>query len=502
MDQNTHGMTDLAVPPVTEARPVHRASLRSRLDRLRVKLFVAIAGANALLAVAAYLVFSWTYDRGFVDYLNRTDQARLDSIVVTLAEGYGREQGWTWLVEDRSKWSAIVRGGLGLSTLTRPAGTESERPADPPREYPLTIDPRLFLFDADRKLLIGRAEVAGQAILKPIEWRGETVGHLGHIARPHYVESVNRVFSEQQNRKFGAIALGMLGAGLLLGAGLAHWLTKRMRAVARGTASLIQGDYDVRLKVAGHDELAQLAQNFNKLAATLAATRRTRQQWIADIAHELRTPLAVLRAEIEALQDGVRPVGSESLGSLAHEIGRLGRLVEDLQLLSLSDLGALSYHKEAVDVGELLEEVIAVQRRALDERPLHVDLRLERGAKVLADETRLAQVFGNLLQNTLRYTDAPGKLAIALRRDGTRVVIDWQDSSPGVADEDLPRLTDRLFRVDASRSRAGGGSGLGLAIVKAIIDAHDGTMIARRSPLGGLWWQIALPHAQARATHG
>jgi two-component system sensor histidine kinase BaeS len=119
---------------------------------------------------------------------------------------------------------------------------------------------------------------------------------------------------------------------------------------------------------------------------------------------------------------------------------------------------------------------------------------------VLADETRLAQVFGNLLQNTLRYTDAPGKLAVAVRREGERVVLEWQDSSPGVPEADLPRLTERLFRVDASRSRAGGGSGLGLAIVKAIVEAHGGTFVARASRLGGLALEVALP--AARGAHG
>ena len=307
--------------------------------------------------------------------------------------------------------------------------------------------------------------------------------------------------SAQQHWRFAAIGLGMLGAALLLGAGLAHWLTRRVRALASGTEALMRGDYDVRLPVAGRDELDRLAGDFNSLAATLAATRRARSQSIADIAHELRTPLAVLRGEIEALQDGVRSLDAASLASLAQEVAHLGRLVEDLHTLSLADLGALSYRKEPLDVAELAGEAVAMQRRALDEKGLAVELALEPGAIALADETRLAQVFGNLLQNTLRYTDAPGRLAVAVRRAGDRVVLDWQDSSPGVPPEDLPRLTDRLFRVEASRSRAGGGSGLGLAIVKAIVEAHGGTLAARASSLGGLWLELALPAARAGGTN-
>jgi two-component system sensor histidine kinase BaeS len=493
--------------PASAAPAGRRPGLRSRFDRLRVKLFLAIAGANAALAVAAYLLFSWSFDRGLVEYIHRTDQGRLDGLVATLAAGYGRERGWGWLVDDRVRWSDFTRDALGVPRSSRrPAGTEGERPPAqvpaPAGEYPLTFDLRLLLFDAARQLLIGRAELAPDAVLKPIEWDGRVVGYLGYIPRPQRVVAIERALSEQQNLRFAAIALGMLVVALALGAGLAHWLTRRTRALARGTAALIQGDYDVRLEAAGHDELAQLARDFNDLAATLAANRRARQQWIADIAHELRTPLAVLRGEIEALQDGVRPLGQASLGSLAQEVAQLARLVEDLHLLSLSDLGALDHHKEPLDLAESIEDVVDAQRRALAERGLQVDVRLERDARILGDGTRLGQVFGNLMQNTLRYTDAPGRLAIALRRTGDRVVVDWQDSSPGVPEADLPRLTERLFRVDVSRNRAGGGSGLGLAIASAIVEAHDGKLVARASPLGGLWWEISFPAMAARGAHG
>lgn len=469
-----------------DSPPTTRAKAR-RFDRLRVKLFLAIAGTNALVALVAYLVFSWSFERGFIDYLHRADVAKVQTLASALARERRTHGDWQWLSVDRERWPARTREALGI-----PARDASARPAAEGREFPLTIDPRLMLFDADGTLLIGRAEHAAETVRVPIAMQGATFGYVGYLPRSWLFESVQRLATAQTHSGFAAIGLGMLGAALLLGAGLAHWLTRRIRALAQGTGALIRGDYDVRLHARGHDELAQLARDFNKLAATLTATRRARSQWVADIAHELRTPLSILQGEIEALQDGVRPLDRRSLASLDHEVRRLSRLVGDLHLLSMSDLGALTCHTEPTDVGDLLRDVAGTHRRALAERGLQLELVLQ-PASALADAARLEQVFDNLMQNTLRYTDPGGRVRIAARRSGERIVVEWEDSAPGVPEAELARLTDRLYRVDASRNRASGGSGLGLAIARAIIEAHHGTMTARPSALGGVAWTLTLP---------
>jgi two-component system sensor histidine kinase BaeS len=443
-----------------------------KIDTLRAKLFLAIAGGTAALALAGYLVFSWSFDRGFADYVNRADEERLQPLIGALAEGYGREGNWAWLANDRRRWFELVRETVG-----------------PPL---VAIDPRLMLFDAQRDQLIGRREDAARAVLKPIALKETIVGYLGYVPRPDVLESIERWYVARQHGAFAAIAMGMLAAALLLGAGLSYWLSGRIRRLARATHGLIEGNYGVRLKAEGHDELARLATDFNTLAQTLEAARQARQQWIADIAHELRTPLSVLRGEIEALQDGVRPLTQEAVGSLANEASRLARLVEDLHLLSLSDLGVLRYNMEPLELGEVLEEVLEGHRRALAQKGLTLEFSVSGPARIRGDEGRLAQVFANLLQNSLRYTDAPGTLRVRVEPDA-RVI--WEDSAPGVPQGDLARLTERLFRVEGSRSRAGGGSGLGLAIVRAIVEAHGGTLAARASPLGGLRIELAFPKA-------
>lgn len=475
----------------------------SRFDKLHVKLFAAIAGAIALLTLAAYFVFTASFERGFVQYLNRADEVRLEAMIVRLAEGYGRESNWTWIANDRERWINMSREALGLPEQAAPGATvpgqragdaaDGTRKIQARRDTPLTIDPRLMLFDRERRQLIGRPDAAASAVFKPIVVQANTVGFLGYVPRPEVIASIERVYLQRQRVAFGSIAIGMLVAALVLGAGLAYWLSRRIRVLARGTRALIQGDYAMRLDAPGHDELAQLARDFNTLAATLAASRDARRQWVADIAHELRTPLALLRAEIESLQDGVRPLDQTAIASLAGETARLARLVEDLHTLSMTDLSALSYYKEPVELSEVITDAVDAQQRALAARGLSVELKLDESIKVLADETRLSQVFANLLQNNLRYTTSPGRVVITLHRSDNQAVLEWEDNGPGVPPDELARLTERLYRVEGSRNRASGGSGLGLAIAKALIEGHGGAMAARAGRLGGLAIMITLP---------
>src|SRR5262244_3383720 len=256
-----------------------------RFDRLHVKLFLVIAGAIAGLTLVTYLVFTWVFEAGFVQYLNRADEARLELMTERLADVYTREGGWASLARDGDRWMAMSRDALGLPSSAEPGQR---------RELPLTIDPRLLLFDAKGGLLLGRAEMASQAVLKPIGSGGTVVGYLGYVPRVELVQSLERVYLRRQHQAFAAVAIGMVVAALGLAAGLAYWLTRRVRALMRGTNALIRGDYTARVTPRGHDELGRLARDFNTLAATLAAAQEARRAWVADIAHELRTPLAVL----------------------------------------------------------------------------------------------------------------------------------------------------------------------------------------------------------------
>jgi two-component system sensor histidine kinase BaeS len=286
---------------------------------------------------------------------------------------------------------------------------------------------------------------------------------------------------------------------ILLSATFAFPLSKRLsRPVLsfRDTARrLAAGDFGARVPTTGSDELGRLGRDINTLAETLERNEQARRRWVADISHELRTPLAVLRAEIEAVQDGVRPLDRAAVDSLHGDVLRMGRLVDDLYELSMTDLGALSYHKSETEPAEVLEEDLNAFRGrfAAAGLSLRLENRLSGSVTLQADEHRLSQLFRNLLRNSLQYTDKDGGLAVTLAREGGDLIVDFEDTAPGVPEESLPHLFERLFRVEVSRSRDKGGAGLGLAICRNIVEAHGGTIEARPSPQGGLWIRMRFP---------
>ena len=274
-----------------------------------------------------------------------------------------------------------------------------------------------------------------------------------------------------------------------------------MRALAAGARAIAAGDFDTRITAARDDELGDLANEINQLAATLRKNQLSRKQWVADIAHELRTPLAVLRGELDAIEDGVRTFDAAKRESLQSEVARLTKLVGDLHDLSIYDEGGLSYQNERIDISGLLNTILNHAEQRLRDAGIALTRQLpDAPVVVLADATRLEQLFANLIENTIRYTDAPGSLFITCDVGTDSIDIDFADSAPGVPENALDRLFDRLFRVETSRSRHSGGAGLGLSICKAIVDAHGGSIQALGSDAGGLLIRITLPLADVSET--
>ncbi len=292
---------------------------------------------------------------------------------------------------------------------------------------------------------------------------------------------------------------------LLLALGVAAWLARQwarpLVAVQDATARIAQGELAVRIPVDRSDEIGDVVRNVNAMAESLQRMEGSRRRWLADLSHELRTPLTVLRGELEAMEDGVRPLDQAAVVSLKEDVMRLGLLVEDLHLLAMADLQALSCQFAHEDAAQLVRQVLKRHERLMDEAGLAL-VWMDAPSEAVAvcwDAARITQLLSNLLHNSLRYTDAPGRVEVRLWATPGWVHIRLDDSAPGVAPADLGRLFDPLYRADSARSRHNGGSGLGLAICAAIAQSHGGRITAQASPLGGMQLQVSLPAQPERS---
>jgi two-component system sensor histidine kinase BaeS len=453
-----------------------------RPSRLGLKLFVIILSVNVAISASMFLAVSYSIDRGFFDYLNQAQERRATLLADGLITRWETQQSWGWLEQSPERWSFIVRFELGQEHRERPSSMGEAR------DFTLRAADGRFVVPP-----LSGHESSGKWHWLTLRSEEKNIGSLGFRPPREMMERMESRFLERQQRNLVLIVASLCIASLLLAGGLSWWLGRRTRALAGATLRLTEGDYRTRLPERGRDELSRLARDFNVLAATLEASRDARARWVSDTAHELRTPLAVLRGEIEAMQDGIRPLNQENLGSLAQEVGQLERLVTDLRLLSQSDAGALDIQLAPLDLSDCLASRLADADRWLVESGLTLTEQIAPGIMIRGDAQRLRQLWNNLLDNSCAYTQPPGELRVTLTTQQGSAVVTWEDSTPGVPESELARLTERLYRVEGSRSRASGGSGLGLSIASALVNAHGATLTPSTSTLGGLRWTLRFP---------
>jgi signal transduction histidine kinase len=258
--------------------------------------------------------------------------------------------------------------------------------------------------------------------------------------------------------------------------------------VMDAAARVAEGDYAARASVHGPSEVRDLALAFNRMAERLESNERRRRNLLADVAHELRTPLAVIRGRVEGMLDGVYEPDQEHLALIAEETGVMGRLLDDLQLLSKAEAGVLELHRERLEPGELVEAAEAAHRT--ESERLGVSLRTEVEPTLPAidvDRVRIGQVLSNLVSNALRHTPRGGTITISAERDGEGVALVVTDTGEGIASEELPHVFDRFAKSPESR-----GVGLGLAIAKSLVEAHGGSISARSEPGQGASFRATL----------
>lgn len=490
------------------------------------RLFAAVLLAILTVAGAGVLLLRQNVLDGFGEYAVAIELDRLEELSHAMARQYRSHGDWTFVSggDARRDWIMDELARLRTRRVVAPVAPAPPAPPVapalpappapplpplPPPAPPVPGAPagvtqdlhaRITLLDADGRYLAGRSPGALPLARRPIAVDGRTVGYLGVARSQRPSDAMAYAFLAQLQRSLwliGAVAIVLSALAATL---LARHFRRPIDQLARGAATLAAGDYGVRLPLGRSDELGALAHHFNVLAERLAGIETARRQWVADTSHELRTPLAVLRAQLEAIQDGVRPATPEAIDAMARQVASLTRLIDELYALARADVGALDCRCERLDLWALA----AGEASAFADRFQRAGIGLEytpapAAAPVMADPGRMRQVLANLLENSLRYTAAGGVVRLAARADHGRVALVLDDSAPGVPDDALARLAERFYRVDASRSRAHGGAGLGLALCRRLLEAQGATLGFAHSPLGGLRVTISMPVAGPQA---
>lgn len=453
--------------------------------RIATKLFLTVLAACAIVLLVQAVTMRISFQRAFLGYLNEQASRSMEEALPYLTAGYRKHGDWEFIRGDFRRWIEVIRPQALDAGIPRISAADQTG-----------ASVRMGLLDTQLRRVNGNPQIGADSIRRPIVVDGRTVGWIAMIPFEQMLAPGEARFLEQQRKTLTAIAVvsGLVVA--LLTFVLTRALLRRVHSLAQATHALAAGDYASRIKVDSRDELGSLAQDFNRMAQALEQNERARRTFMADISHELRTPLAVVRAEVESVQDGIRPLTAQSLEVVHQEVGRLGKLIDDLHDLSLTDVGALAYRRMPIDLVTVLQTTLGSMQGRLDAAGLQLKTYIAKAPMIVdGDEARLQQLFANLLENSLRYTDAGGLVRVHCARLENSAVVIFEDSAPGVPEDRLAHLFERFYRVDASRNRASGGSGLGLAICRNIVEAHDGRIVSSTSPLGGLSISIELPLA-------
>lgn len=501
------------------------------------------------------LATRFSFQKGFLEYLLEIEQERMSMLAYELAEDYKQDgsfaplktpKNWRKMISSFTRKAPAPQGRPDGATPAKklPFETPPPPPPRPPRGGPSPVEQArrtlesvqlhstLGLLTPDRQQLIAGVKPGPEASWIPISVDGSTVGWLTREPLRGITGSIDLRFHEQQRTAIMIIAALSLLLAAIAAMLMARMLLAPLRRFADTTNRLAAGDFSARvrqnrrmpfldifrLKLTSSrqapesgpplnvrdahpaswegDELQVLAKQLNHLAGVLEKNEKARRTFMAEIAHDLRTPLAILKAELEALEDGVRKVTPESLASLRSEVDLLGLLVDDIHTLSLADLGILHYSPQHLALGNHLACTLAGIQGRIEKRGLRLETDLPTTEiAVETDPARLNQILRNVLENSMRYTESGGVIQVRCHKDGKQAFIDVLDSEPSVPEESLPYLFNRFYTGDAARSRTRSGSGLGLAICQTLLQNQGGSIRALPSPLGGLWIRITLPLA-------
>jgi signal transduction histidine kinase len=436
---------------------------------------VVILIAVATVAILAGYRTETAFRRYAMLYSGRTQ------MLVELLESYYAQTGSWEGVQGELPMMPMGGRGRGRGGPAGQAGMEEE----------------YTVLNARREIVAGTAPVSRErisdeelALALPLVNAEETVGYLfvdSPVAERTALDAPAEIFLSRLRRAliFGG-GIAFLAALLMAGL-LTRGIVSPVRTLTEKAEHIATGNFDVRADVRGGDEISRLAATFNEMVASLQRTENARQAQMADIAHELRNPLAILQSSLEALADGIYDATPDNIEPALDQVQTLNRLVDDLRTLALADAGQLHLDLQPLDLGSLTKRVAEGHRETLEERGVSLEVAISSSLPMVrADYARITQVLNNILSNAARYVPSGSAVRVTVDAESAGAVARVVDNGPGVPDDLLPRLFDRFWRRESLSSDAAGGSGLGLAIAQQIIAAHDGRIWVEATPGGGL----------------
>jgi two-component system, OmpR family, sensor histidine kinase BaeS len=455
---------------------------------MRIRLIIAFA-LIVLVSVGSVVLLSGRGAASEVrSFMFRGGIVGVDDLVVSLEKYYQANLSWEG-AESLVELSAhMQRSGHGAR-----------------RMMPWMMEQRLRLADASGSVLVDTSSPENLGYLTqselayaiPLVVNRETVGYLLPEGGMFFTRDQESDLLVRLNR--AALIAGLIAGGLslLLALLLAYHLLRPIKALTNAAGNLARGDLSQRVPVSGGDELAKLGQTFNYMAASLEEAETSRRAMTADIAHELRTPLSVQRAQLEALQDGIYALNPDNLSPILEQNRLLTRLVEDLRVLAMADSGKLNLEFISTDFYQLVKRTIESFIPQASARGIQINLSAteynENQATIRIDPQRVEQILANLFTNALRYSPDNGSIEVKIDMDSNYLNLTIRDYGPGIPKKALPLLFDRFYRVDQSRSRGEGGSGLGLSIAHKLAQSHGGSLSAANHPQGGAVFTLRLP---------
>lgn len=454
------------------------------MNRLWVQLMLAFIAVTLVGVGIVAVLANARADRDFRNFLAQQQTEEQQAF----AEGLGA------YYQQNASWQGVERG-LGFG----PRRGNHMMQRDP---VPTIADANgMIVYDA-RGSNLGRpldANQKQQAL--PITANGETVGYV--VFGNPIVDAMGMMLETREQDFLAQLRSSLILAGLIAGAlgvmlsiALSRTFTAPLANLAHAAHRFAARDWSQRVKVQGAQEIAEVATAFNAMADDLQKQEGLRRNMIADIAHELNTPLAVMQGNLRAMLDDVYPLDRAEIATLYDETRLLARLVDDLRELALADAGRLPLNLSSVNLRDVLQNAATNFSIAADAQNVRVQVsNLQSLPSVRADADRVAQVLRNLLANALRHTPEGGTITLGARKEKNFVRVLVRDTGEGIAREDLPHIFERFYRADKSRTRATGGTGLGLAIAKAWVEAMGGKIgVESEKEKGSEFW-FALPIA-------